>query len=135
MLIISRIQKTDALGSVGTTIVFNVDAKDAAYLSKDFQDLVKPEDIFNLEIGQAIIRCGTDIARIKTLEPLQIPQKNFRDQIIAQSRKNYCMPVPQVRKIIEQRGERNNKPFEPLVTKTNTYGKLNKITERKYDEH
>lgn len=129
------IQKTDALGSVGTTIVFNVDAKDAAYLSKDFQDLVKPEDIFNLEIGQAIIRCGTDIARIKTLEPLQIPQKNFREQIIAQSRKNYCMPVPQVRKVIEQRGERNNKPFEPLVTTKNTYGKLNKITERKYDEH
>lgn len=129
------IQKTDALGSVGTTIVFNVDTKDATYLSKDFQDLVKPDDIVNLEVGQAIIRCGTNIARIKTLGPLQMPEKNFRDQIIAQSRKNYCMSAPQVRKIIEQRGERANRPFEPFDASANAYGKVNTFTERNYDEH
>jgi len=108
--------KVDALSSVGTTIVFNVDTADAAHLSRNFRNMVTVDDIVNLEVGQAIVRCGTNIARIKTLPPLDIPQKNFRDQIIARSRRDYCMPAAQVRQIIARRRERANKPFEPLDT-------------------
>jgi hypothetical protein len=110
-----KVAKTDALSSMGTTIVFNVDAKDAAYLIKDFGDLVKVRDIVNLDIGQAIVRCGTDVTRISTLEPLKIPQNNCGEQIIALSRQKYCLPVPQVRQIVRRRSERANRPFEPLV--------------------
>jgi hypothetical protein len=95
-------QKTDALGSVGTTIVFNVDTKDAASLAKDFKDLVKPDDIINLEVWQAIIRCGTDIAKFTTLPPLEVPEKNFKEQIIANSRKKYYMPVPEIHRIADE---------------------------------
>ena len=102
-------QKTDALGSVGTTIVFNVDTKDAAYLAKDFHDVVKPDDIINLEVWQAIIRCGTKVAKFKTLPPLEIPDENFKDRIIANSRKNYCMPVPQVHSIIDRTNKQADK--------------------------
>ncbi len=126
--------KIDAISSVGTTIVFNVDTKDASYLCRNFQDRVRLEDIVRLEVGQAIIRCGTDIARIQTLKPLSIPPKHFKEQIIAQSRKRYCMAAPQVRQIIERRGERANKPFarlSPLVGND----RAGIVEEFSYDEH
>ena len=107
--------KIDALSSVGTTVVFNVDAKDAAYLAKDFQELVKVKDIVDLDVGQAIVRCGMEIARIKTVEQAPIPQNNFGELIIAESRRKYCMPAPEVRQIIERRGEQANKSYEPLA--------------------
>jgi len=108
-------KKIDALGSVGTTIVFNVDSRDAGYLSKDFRNKANVNDFINLERGEAIVRCGTEIAKIKTLAPLEIPEKNFKDRIIAESRKKYCMPAPEVRRIINRRRERANKPFESLA--------------------
>jgi len=107
-------EKIDALGSVGTTIVFNVDSRDAGYLSKDFRKKVNVNDFISLERGEAIVRCGTEIAKIKTLGPLPIPDKNFKDRIIAESRRKYCMPASEVRRMIEQRRERANKPFAPL---------------------
>ena len=110
--------KVGALGTVGTTIVFKVDSGDAAHLSKGFQKKVEVKDFIELEQGDAIVRCGTDIVKIKTLGPLEIPEKNFKDRIIAESRRKYCMPASQVRKIIEQRSKRANKPHEPLAPAT-----------------
>ncbi|MFC1761017.1 type IV secretory system conjugative DNA transfer family protein [Planctomycetota bacterium] len=129
------IPQMDAVASVGTTIVFNVDTKDAIHLSKGFQGLVKPDDIIDLDIFQAIIRCGRDTAKIHTLAPLEIPEKNFKSQIIEQSHRKYCMPAPQVRKNIEQRGERANRPFEPLDTALKTSETNNTVKERDYEEH
>ena len=108
-------QRIDALASVGTTVVFSVDSKDAAYLAKDFREMVKVKDIVDLQTGQAIVRCGTDVARIRTPAPLEVPSVNCRDQIIAHSRQRYCLPAGQVRQIVERRGERANRPFEPLA--------------------
>ena len=102
-------QKTDALGSVGTTIVFNVDTKDAASLAKDFKDLVKPDDIINLEVWQAVIRCGTDVAKFTTLPPLKVPERNFKKQIIANSRMNYYMPAPDLLRITHKVNKHTNK--------------------------
>jgi hypothetical protein len=107
--------KIDALSSVATTIVFNVDSKDAGYLCKNFRKKVSAEDIIELGVGEAMVRCGTEIVRIKTPPPLKIPKKHFRDEIIARSRELYCRPVHEVRKIIRNRGERFNKPFSPLT--------------------
>jgi len=107
--------KTDAISSVGTAIVFNVDSDDATRLAKDFQGLVEVKDVLNLKQRQAIVRCGTDIARITTPLRLTAPQHNCRERIIRHSRQMYCMPAPEVRQMIERRLERANKPFEPLV--------------------
>ena len=96
-------EQVNTLGSVGTTIVFNVDIKDADHLSKDFRKKADVKDFIELEQGDAILRCGSEIVKIKTLGPLEIPEENFKDRIIAESRRKYCMPASQVRKIIEQR--------------------------------
>jgi hypothetical protein len=108
--------KADAISSVGTVIVFNVDKNDATYLAKDFQGLVEIKDILSLERGHAIVRCGTDVVRITTPPPLSVPDRNCRERIIRRSRQMYCLPAPEVRQIIKRRLERANKPFEPLVT-------------------
>ncbi len=117
--------KVGALGTVGTTIVFRVDSGDAAHLGKDFRKKVEVKDFVELEQGDAILRCGSEIVKIKTSRPLEIPEENFKDRIIAESRRKYCMPASQVRKIIDQRSKRGNKPHEPLVpaieTRKKTY--------------
>ena len=127
-------QKIDALGSVGTTIVFNVDTKDADKLSKDFKDLVEPDDIINLELWQAIIRCGTDIAKFKTLPPLEISEKNFKDQIIANSRQNYCMPAPEVRQIINRANKQSDKLSKSLAAPIDDNEKSNGKGDWSYDD-
>jgi len=109
-------QKMDALGSVGTKIVFNVDARDGKYLCKDFQKKVRVEDFLELGVGDAIVCCGTEITKIKTLKPLEIPEKNFREQIIAHSRAKYCKPAAEVREIIKHRHKRSDQEFSPLVS-------------------
>ena len=108
-------KKIDALGTIGTAVVFNVDSRDAGYLSKDFKKKAEVNDFIALEQGEAIVRCGTEIVKVKTLGPLKKTQKNFRDRIIAESRKKYCMPAPEVRRMISQRKKRANRPFEPLA--------------------
>ena len=108
-------KKIDALGTIGTAVVFNVDSRDAGYLSKDFKKKAEVNDFIDLERGEAIVRCGTEIVKVKTLGPLKEPEKNFKDRIIAESRKKYCMPAPEVRRMISRRKERANKPFEPLA--------------------
>ena len=127
--------KMGALASIGTTVVFNVDTQDASLLSKGFRGLVKVEDIVNLEVGQAIIRCDTDIARIDTPKPLKVPASNFKDRIIAESRKKYCMPAPQVRQVIARRGQRANRPFAPLDPATGIDEEMNSHGKRNYEEH
>lgn len=51
--------KRDAIGCIGTTVVFNVDSKDAAFLKKDLKDKVEVSDLISLEVGEAIARIGT----------------------------------------------------------------------------
>lgn len=107
--------KIDALTGVGTTIVFNIDMKDAAYLGKDFRKTASLEDFINLGVGEAIVRCGTDIVRTRTPGPLPIPEINYKDEIIKQSRLKYCKPVHEVLRMVRRRNDRANQPFTPLV--------------------
>jgi hypothetical protein len=93
----------DALYSVGSTVIFNVDTKDAAYLRKDLQEKVDLEELIRLKVGQAIARIGTHIVRFKTRPPLEIPAKHYREEIIARSRARYCRPVAEVRAAVRSR--------------------------------
>lgn len=128
------VKKIDALGTVGTTIVFNVDTRDAGYLCKDFKKQVTVEDFSDLGQREAIVRCGTEIIKIKTLQQLQESESNFRDRIIAESRRKYCMPAPEVRRIIERRNERANQPYEALAPVINMFRKNSISEEFKYEE-
>jgi hypothetical protein len=108
-------RKTDAFSSVGSTVIFKVDNRDATYLVKDLQGKVSTDDLVSLKPWEAIARIGTEIVRIKTRPPLQVPDGNFRDRIIEESRKRYCRPAHEVRKWIRRRGERWRAPFTPLT--------------------
>lgn len=92
----------------------NVDTKDARYLTKDLQKLVQYKDLITLEKGEAIARIGTDIVRLKTLGPLQIPEQHFKDAIIERSRKLYCKKVSFVQDTIRQKDRRWDHPFSSL---------------------
>jgi len=110
------LRKTDALSTVGSTIIFNANIKDAQYLRKDLQSKVSIEDIVSLKKFEAIARIETDIVKIKTLPPLQIPSINFRDRIIEESRKKYYRPAHEVKKWIRQGGNRTSFSIQPLIS-------------------
>ncbi|NQU74928.1 MAG: type IV secretion system DNA-binding domain-containing protein [Planctomycetes bacterium] len=104
-------RQADALLSVGSTVIFNVDTKDARYLRKDLQDKVEIEDLITLEIGRAIARIDNQVVRVKTHYPLEIPDNHCRERIIAQSRARYCKPVKEVQRAVRMRGEQWAEPL------------------------
>jgi hypothetical protein len=123
------IQKVDALSSVGTTIIMNVDSKDARYLCKDLQGLVHYKDLISLEKGEAIVRIGTEVVRVKLRGALKIPKRHFRDVIIERSLRLYYKPVDIVRDLIRQRAAPWEHPFSPPALLAHK-----KIEEFIYDE-
>ena len=105
-------RKVDALSAVGSTIIFNVDSQDAQHLRKDLRGMVEAQDLIGLKEFQAIARIGTEVVRIRTLPPRQVPEDNCRDQIIAASIKRYYRPASEVRRMLNQR---NGTPDERFV--------------------
>jgi hypothetical protein len=101
-----NLSQRDALSSVGTTIIFNVDINDARYLVKDLQGKVKPNDLATLKTGEAILRINTDIIKIKTPTPKRVPNVSFAKGIIKRSRENYCGRSNQVRESIQKKQNR-----------------------------
>ena len=126
-------KKMDALSTVGSSIIFNVDSSDAHYLTKDLQEKVKMEELVSLKRWEAIARIGTDIVRMKTLLPPQSPATNFKDRIIQESRRKYYKPVHEVKQWIRHRGDRWRKPFSPL-TFSNAETGVGDCEEFVYDE-
>lgn len=108
------IKKVDALSSVGTTIIMNLDTKDAKYLTKDLQDLVSYKDLITLERGEAVARIGNEVIRLKTPGPLKIHEKDYREDIIRHSRRLYYKSESEVREIIRNRNRRWDQPYAPL---------------------
>jgi hypothetical protein len=93
----------DALLSMGTTIIFNVDLSDARFFTKDLQGKVDANDIATLETGEAIARIGTEIIKMKTPPPISIPPKTFKDEIIQNSFEKYYRKISLVKKQVKKR--------------------------------
>jgi len=110
------LKKTDALSTIGSTIIFNVNINDANYLLNTLQGKVSKEDIVSLKKFEAIARIETDIVKIKTLPPLKIPSSNFRDRIIEESRAKYYKPAHEIKKWIRQGGNRTSSSIQPLIS-------------------
>ena len=106
----------DALSSVGSTIVFNFDTKDARHLIKDLQDKVELQDLITLDVGHAVARIGNRVVRIKTHPPLKTPHHHCADLIIRQSRERYCKPVREVQKAVWTRSGRWSEPIADSVS-------------------
>jgi hypothetical protein len=88
---------------MGTTIIFNVDLSDARFFTKDLQGKVDANDIATLETGEAIARVGTEIIKMKTLQPISIPPKTFKDEIIQNSLEKYYRNTNLVKKQVKKR--------------------------------
>ena len=99
-------RKSDAVSSVGSTVIFHVNSTDASYLKKDLQDKVEVGDLCGLRRYEAVARIGTEIARLKTRRVPPVPTDNVRDLIIEQSRRRYCRRVDEVKRAIEDRHSR-----------------------------
>jgi hypothetical protein len=109
------IRQADALASVGSTIIFNVDTKDAIRLCKDLRGKVKKDALIALEQGEAIARIGTSVVRIWTPMPATELSDDRRIRIISESRRRYYKPIAEVRQTIARRYERWATPFASLV--------------------
>ena len=123
-------KKTDAISNVGSTIIFNVDTKDARYLLKDLGGKVKIEDMISLGVGEAIARVGLEVVRINTPMPLESSSRSVRSEIIQKSRERYYKPVHEIRKMINNRSGRWDQTFTPLTPADNDF----KPEQFEYDE-
>lgn len=93
--------KRDGLSNVGTTILFNIDSKDAQFVQKNLRELVEINDIASLGVGQAIARIGTEIVRFETVYQPP-PEKHYRRRILEHSFQQYYKSVQQVKNDISQ---------------------------------
>jgi len=126
-------KKRDAMSTVGTSVIFKLNLKDADYFKNFLQGKVKSEELVALGVGEAIVRIGADIVKIKTRPPLAIPETHFRDQIIEQSRRKFCKPASEVKKIIRQASDRWIEPYAPLSPSSSEFSSSD-IEEFEYEE-
>jgi len=99
-------EQADALASVGSSIIFNVDTKDAHFLRKDLQNLVEVDDLITQQVGQAIARVGTQVVRVTTLDALKVPEDDCEELIVRNSHQKYCRPIAEIRRIVQERSRR-----------------------------
>lgn len=93
-------KKIDAFGGTGTSIIFKINSQDAVHSVKNLQGKVKALEIANLDKFQAIVRTNSEIRKIDTLGPLEIPRVNFKDRIIQQSHARYYKPFQEVKRML-----------------------------------
>ena len=85
--------KVDALSTVGTSLIFRVDARDAQYLTKNLMGALKPEQLTKLAPREVIGRIGSRVVSFTT-DPIQEnPSEEIRTRIINLSREKYYRSV------------------------------------------
>ncbi|MBK8945380.1 MAG: ATP-binding protein [Ignavibacteriae bacterium] len=104
----------DALLSMGSSIIFNVDLFDAKNLTNNLQSKVEVKDILTLKTGEAFSRIGTQIIKFETNKPKQILDENFKNEIIKKSIEKYYKPISTVKKIVNERLKRFGIDIEPI---------------------
>ena len=124
----NNIQLSDALATIGSSILFNCNMNDAKYYFKDLQDKVTIKDLVSLKKGEAIARIGVDIVKINTLPPISAPEKNYRKEIIERSRGKYCKPTQEVKSWLKNQGNRITSSYK------NNYSALEKTHDGKIKE-
>ena len=83
-------------GNVGTLICFRVGADDAEFLEKQFEPEFMASDLIRLANRHIYVKLMIDGVSSRpfsasTMEPYKIPENNFRDVIIENSRRKYAI--------------------------------------------
>ena len=84
-------QIIDALGVVGTTIVFRVLQKDGELFSKRFGGVAPVPDLIALPPRQAVARINTDIVRITTPTTPDVVDRQRFEAVVQQSHERWCI--------------------------------------------
>lgn len=96
-----EITRDAVFGNVGTICTFRVGAEDAEMLEKEFTPEFLATDIVNLTKYQAYIKLMIDgvsspAFSLTTLPPFPRPERSFKNEVIAFSRKTYSMPREEI---------------------------------------
>lgn len=95
-------KQRDALSSIGSTMIFNVNLRDAQFLLKDLQGKVNQTHLSGLKRGEAIARIGTDIVKFNTPDPRQFIKYNHAEDILRKSRERYYSRISEVKALIKR---------------------------------
>ncbi len=95
------------LGNVGTLIIFRIGGTDAVKLLPEMAPIFKTEDMINLGMREFFIKMTIDGETFDpfSAETLMITAPSYsslREEIVAQSRQKYSLPVAEVKKILER---------------------------------
>jgi hypothetical protein len=88
-------RKVGALSNVGTTVLFDIDGKDAHYLLKDMLGKVEETDLVGQPVGHAVARIGSQVVRIRTADRLPEPAHSAEAGILDHCYRHYYRPVEQ----------------------------------------
>lgn len=97
-------RQTDALSTVGTSIIGRLDKKDSQHFTKDMQDLVTAKDILSLEPFNMFARIGTQVIKIQTYECKQTQGEDSANRIIQQSFQRYYRKAAEIRQEQQKAG-------------------------------
>jgi len=75
--------------------------------------MVQVDDLIVLGIGETVARIRTQVVRIKTSPPKEIPEPNHREEILERSHRLHYRPAHQVKRMLARPGRRWEEPFTP----------------------
>ena len=127
-------ERMDALTGTGSTIIFSVNKADAASLVRDLKGFASAEDLVGLGVGEAIVRVGNEVIRVRTPPPLPAGDGERRRRIIADSHKRFYARVGDVRRALSRRGDRWSVRFADLGVRGEVNGNGDGNEELAYDE-
>ncbi|EKD23551.1 MAG: hypothetical protein ACD_81C00219G0012 [uncultured bacterium] len=95
------------VGNVGTLAMFRVGSIDAMFFEHEFEPEFTPQDMIGLSNRHIYLKLLVDGQASRpfsaeTLPPYPIPQPNYEDVIIENSRRNYSMPKALVDEMISK---------------------------------
>lgn len=108
-----KIRQT-VFGNVGSMISFRVGAEDAKVLAEEYAPVFKERDIINLGVREFYTKMSVngeirEAFSGRTMDAPKVP-KDFSKEIIAASRKKYCMPRVEVEEMLKRWDEAASAP-------------------------
>lgn len=115
---ISDTIRNTVFGNVGSIIAFRVGPEDAALLEKEFSPRFGANDIVNLGVREIYLKLSIDdeVKEAFSGKTISIPEPtfNFKEQIIAYSRENYCQSKTQAEGEIKKEKSKEMEVLEKL---------------------
>jgi hypothetical protein len=99
------VQKT-VFGNVGSIVSFRVGADDAKVLAEEYNPIFQERDIINLGVREFYCKMSIngEIREAFSGRTVDAPavEKDFKDEIVANSRKEYCQPRSEVEEVLNK---------------------------------